>query len=78
MLIEIDGEEIRPTISCGAAQARDNDDAAAILQRADAALYSSKCAGRNQSHWHDGHRCVPIIKADPVQEQVEDVECVTV
>jgi diguanylate cyclase len=77
VVIEVEGEEIRPTVSCGAAQSCENDDAAALLQRADAALYSSKCAGRNQSHWHDGRRCVPIVKAGVTDEAVEDAECIT-
>jgi diguanylate cyclase len=77
LVIELEGEEIRPTISCGAAQSRDNEDAAALLQRSDAALYSSKCAGRNQSHWHDGHRCLPIVKSAPADAPGSDDECVT-
>jgi diguanylate cyclase len=75
IVIELDGEEIRPTVSCGATQAHEDDDTAAVLQRADAALYTSKCAGRNQSHWHDGHRCLPIAKSPPAEPAAEAAEC---
>jgi diguanylate cyclase len=76
VVIELDGEEIRPTVSCGATQALKNDDAAALLQRADAALYTSQFAGRNQSHWHDGFRCLPIVKTVPTEAAPE--ACATV
>jgi diguanylate cyclase len=58
--VEADRGEIRPTVSCGAAQVRDDEEMNSLLQRVDAALYTSKFAGRNQSHWHDGVRCVMI------------------
>jgi diguanylate cyclase len=77
IVIDLDGQRICATASCGAAQARDNDDAVTLLQQADAALYSSKCAGRNQSHWHDGVRCIPIEKASPAKAPANDDECVT-
>lgn len=72
VLLVVDGEELRPTISCGVAQAQDNDDIASLLQRADAALYTSKYAGRNQCHWHDGCRCVPIEKINAAVETPEN------
>jgi diguanylate cyclase len=77
VVVEANGVEIRPTVSCGATQARENDDASAMLQRADAALYSSKYAGRNQSHWHNGHRCVPILKETQTLAPTEECTCVS-
>lgn len=49
------GEESRGvvTISVGGAAMRPDEDALAWLQRADAALYKSKNAGRNQVTWAD-------------------------
>ncbi len=48
---------LRLTISIGFAQIREGEDATAFVQRADAALYSSKEAGRNCVHYHDGSTC---------------------
>lgn len=48
---------LRLTISVGIAQIRPGEDATAFVQRADAALYSSKEAGRNCVHFHDGSAC---------------------
>jgi diguanylate cyclase len=65
--VAVDGQEIRPTVSCGVAHPGETEDPAELLLRVDAALYSSKCAGRNQSHWHDGVRCAKIAKQDAEQ-----------
>jgi len=48
---------LRLTVSVGFAQIRPGEDATAFVQRADAALYSSKEAGRNCVHFHDGSTC---------------------
>ncbi len=48
---------LRLTVSVGFAQIRSGEDATAFVQRADAALYSSKEAGRNCVHYHDGSAC---------------------
>ncbi|MGI9428279.1 MAG: diguanylate cyclase [Bythopirellula sp.] len=48
---------LRVTVSAGFAQIRDGEDSTAFVQRADAALYSSKEAGRNCVHYHDGSSC---------------------
>jgi len=48
---------LRLTASVGIAQIRVGEDATAFVQRADAALYSSKEAGRNCVHFHDGSTC---------------------
>lgn len=48
---------LRLTISVGFAQIRPGEDCTAFIQRADAALYSSKEAGRNCVHFHDGSTC---------------------
>lgn len=49
---------LRITISCGVAQAGENDSPSTMLKRTDQALYASKHAGRNCVHWHDGTRCL--------------------
>ncbi len=48
---------LRLTMSVGFAQIREGEDTTAFVQRADAALYSSKEAGRNCVHFHDGSTC---------------------
>jgi len=53
------------TVSIGAAQLLPGESAAALVQRADAALYASKHAGRNSVHWHDGHDVRPFPLAPP-------------
>lgn len=53
-LFQIDKLELQLTISIGLAEARDDDDGASMLRRADSALYAAKEAGRNQS-FREGH-----------------------
>ena len=48
---------LRVTVSAGFAQLMPNEDATSLTKRADAALYSSKEAGRNCVHFHDGTEC---------------------
>ena len=55
-----EGLALRLTVSVGVSQLTPGDDGAAILERADAALYASKHAGRNCTHYHDGKSCEHI------------------
>lgn len=52
--ITFDGKELRVTASLGVAELMDGEDAAALVARADKALYACKAGGRNCVHWHDG------------------------
>ena len=52
--------KLEVTISIGAAQAAGEETQETIVQRADAALYASKEAGRNCGHWHDGQKIMLI------------------
>ncbi|MBX7167368.1 MAG: GGDEF domain-containing protein [Pirellulales bacterium] len=56
------------TISCGVAEAQDNDDDHTLLSRADAALYHAKQCGRNQTAMHDADQ------VSPVSAETEDSE----
>jgi diguanylate cyclase len=48
------GVVLRVTVSLGVAQIADHEEPAALIARADKALYASKAGGRNCVHWHDG------------------------
>ena len=61
------GKEFRVTVSLGVAVLMDQEDGAALIQRADKALYASKEGGRNCVHWHDGQA---IHRADSNKGQV--------
>ncbi len=52
------GLRLSLTASLGVAQILPGEDITSFIQRADAALYSSKEAGRNCVHFHDGTGCL--------------------
>jgi diguanylate cyclase (GGDEF)-like protein len=52
-----EGLVLKVTVSIGFAQLLPNEDSVSLTKRADAALYSSKEAGRNCVHFHDGVTC---------------------
>ncbi len=51
------GMILKLTVSVGVAHALPGEEVSELVQRADTALYSSKQAGRNCAHFHDGHAC---------------------
>ena len=53
------GTDLYVTASVGAAELLRHEDPSTLVQRADAALYASKDAGRNCTHWHDGQAIHP-------------------
>ena len=55
-----DGKELSVTVSVGVAQLLASEQPAILLRRADQALYASKQAGRNCTHWHDGRAIQPV------------------
>jgi len=50
-----DASQVQITLSTGVAEFSRDDDAQTVLKRADTALYVSKHAGRNCTHFHDGN-----------------------
>jgi diguanylate cyclase len=50
-------QQIRVTISSGIAGIQPSEEADSLIQRADAALYAAKGAGRNCAFMHDGAEC---------------------
>jgi diguanylate cyclase len=49
-----DGKELQVTVSFGVAEAKGSRDGAALVARADTALYAAKENGRHCAYWHDG------------------------
>ncbi len=67
-----DGQELRITTSLGVAQVLEAESVTHLVDRADAALYASKGAGRNCVHWHDGteiHPLRPESKEEPTASE---------
>jgi diguanylate cyclase len=60
MAITFEGKNLKVTASIGLAEIGSGEDVTRIIRRADDAVYASKEAGRNCSHWHDGVECLPI------------------
>ncbi|MCI0359227.1 MAG: GGDEF domain-containing protein, partial [Planctomycetaceae bacterium] len=54
------GRELFVTVSTGLAAIQAGDEASELIHRADEALYTSKKAGRNCGHYHDGQTNLPI------------------
>ena len=54
--------ELQVTMSFGIAELLPGDDVAALIRRADAALYAAKQTGRNRGCWHDGQEIRPIAR----------------
>ena len=61
--ISFEGAQFRITCSTGLAELKGEEDTDEMVSRADEALYQSKKAGRNCSHWHDGRRVRPVADA---------------
>ncbi|HUG68053.1 MAG TPA: GGDEF domain-containing protein [Pirellulaceae bacterium] len=62
-----EGQSLRVTVSCGVAQALISEEGTSLMKRADEALYASKAAGRNVSHWHNSERCVLLTASSPAK-----------
>ena len=58
--VTFEGKSLRVTASSGTAQWQTEESLDAWVQRADAALYAAKEAGRNCQCWHDGKSCAAI------------------
>ena len=56
-----EGEEFSVTVSLGVAELLPHEQLSLLMRRVDGALYASKQAGRNQTHWHDGRVIHPVV-----------------
>ena len=63
--IDHNGRKIGVTASGGLAMIQGQDEPEALIQRADAALYAAKAAGRNCVFAHDGKLCRPAANTRP-------------
>jgi diguanylate cyclase (GGDEF)-like protein len=63
------GKQLHVTVSAGLAEADIKEEEAALLGRTDAAMYAAKNAGRNLCQWHDGTKCHPLEKQDPLRRR---------
>jgi len=64
-----EGRDLRVTASFGVAQLRSSENCPLLIRRADEALYASKQAGRNNTHWHDGRSVRPASCNDAFSKQ---------
>ncbi len=73
--VEHEGKSLRVTISVGVAQLERGENSANVIRRADEAVYASKEAGRNQTHYNYRGECrhvgEPIEQPKPEQESPE-------
>jgi len=66
--------ELKVTASLGVAELVDDETADAMIERADTALYASKQAGRNCTHYHDGTQIRPFAIAEIPEQPQEEPE----
>jgi diguanylate cyclase (GGDEF)-like protein len=55
---------LRVTVSGGLATVQKGEAATSLIDRADAALYAAKSAGRDRVYMHDGAACLPVTGAE--------------
>jgi len=67
MVVEVNGQQLRVTASCGVAEALPSEEVETLIARADQGLYASKKAGRNCVHLHDGVKLLLSGKSESAE-----------
>jgi diguanylate cyclase len=75
IVLEHNGHRITVTASGGLAMIGDKEESESLIQRADAALYAAKAAGRNRAFVHDGVSCRPAKGSQPRGEKSQLRTC---
>jgi diguanylate cyclase (GGDEF)-like protein len=57
-------EALEVTVSIGTSEVLAGDQPGPLFERADAALFEAKRAGRNRSYFHDGTQAFPVLEGD--------------
>jgi GGDEF domain-containing protein len=65
----IDGKNLQVTVSLGVAEILSDEDGQTLMNRADAAMYAAKEAGRNRARWHDGRNIRPIEGSEDAETE---------
>ncbi len=73
-----EGVDLRVTVSVGLAELRSDETIQDVVRRADEALYTSKEAGRNCGHFHDGQKHIPLSSVLEQPEPIDEVDAVPV
>jgi diguanylate cyclase len=69
---EFHGQHLQVTTSVGVAELAADEDVAALLRRADEALYAAKQGGRNCVYWHDGRQAQSVDLESPTEKTPQD------
>ncbi len=71
MKVEFEGKNLSVTASIGVAEILSGEDDAKLIRRSDDSVYAAKEAGRNQTFWNDGQKCLPLNAASPKEESAD-------
>lgn len=71
LLIPIEDQILKITLSIGVAQIMPNDRIGSLVRKSDEALYSAKLAGRNRVFVHDGNMCRVFGASEIASQAIE-------
>jgi diguanylate cyclase len=74
LVVNYGGNQLSVTASVGLATIQANEQAEALIQRADAALYAAKAGGRDCAYLHNGSECRPANDPEATQKPLSSTE----